>query len=120
MVSSPQPLPNAEMASVEEKKITEYLLSDTHPQGRSKAQFFRAFGFVPERGAELAEALVRHAQTGSVVSQVSLPDSTQYAIEGELPAPDGRRPQVRTVWETRPGGEPRPRLITAYPTSART
>ena len=118
MSSSRQTLPNAETAYVEQQKITGYLLNDTHPQGRSKARFFRAFGFAPERWEEMAGALFFQAQTGGVVSRVSLPDSVQYAVEGEMSAPDGRRPLVRTVWETRPD-ETRPRLITAYPASAR-
>jgi len=99
----PATLPNAVQAYVEEKKITGYLLSDTHPQGRSKAVFFRAFGFVPAQWQELAAALVAQGAAGTVVSTLVLPDSTQYAVEGELSALDGRAP----------------RLITAYPRSER-
>lgn len=80
MASSQQRLPSAETAYVEEKKITDYLLNDTHPQGRSKARFFRSFGFVLERGEELSAALVKQAQIGTVISQEFLPDSTQYAV----------------------------------------
>ena len=38
-------------------------------------------------------------------------------VEGELPAPDGRRPRVRTVWQV-DKGQIAPRLITAYPLAA--
>jgi hypothetical protein len=34
-------LPNAEKAVIERRKLTEYLLSETHPTGRFKAQFFK-------------------------------------------------------------------------------
>ena len=114
----PATLPNAVQAYVEEKKITGYLLSDTHPQGRSKAVFFRAFGFVPAQWQELAAALVAQGAAGTVVSTLVRPDSTQYAVEGELSALDGRAPRIRTVWEVRPE-DARPRLITAYPRSER-
>ena len=38
-------LPNADKAVVDQKKIQEYLLSKTHPDGWSKAQFFSSIGF---------------------------------------------------------------------------
>lgn len=115
---SPTTLPNAAQAYVEEKKVTDYLLNDAHPQGRSKARFFRAFGFVPEHWEGLADALCAQGWQGTVVSTLVLPDGRQYAVEGELAAPDGRRPRVRTVWETRLE-DTRPPLITAYPASQR-
>jgi hypothetical protein len=42
----------------------------------------------------------------------------RYEIEGELAAPDGRRPRVCTVWQI-DTGETAPRLITAYPLEAK-
>ena len=41
----------------------------------------------------------------------------RYEVEGELLAPDGRRPRVRTVWQV-DTGQIAPRLITAYPLEA--
>ena len=41
----------------------------------------------------------------------------RYEIEGELAAPDGRRPRVCTAWQI-DIGETLPRLITAYPLEA--
>lgn len=38
-------LPNREKAYVPERKLTSYLLSLTHPVGKSKAQFFYRHGF---------------------------------------------------------------------------
>ena len=38
-------LPNASVARVDFEKLTEYLLSETHPIGRSKAAVFRRLGF---------------------------------------------------------------------------
>jgi hypothetical protein len=39
---------------------------------------------------------------------------TRYLVEGDLPAPDGRSPLVRSVWQF-DYGTVAPRLITAYP-----
>jgi hypothetical protein len=38
-------LPNRQQAYVPDTKLTGYLLSLVHPVGRSKARFFRRFGF---------------------------------------------------------------------------
>jgi hypothetical protein len=41
-------LKGIERASVRRRKVVDYLLSLTHPEGRGKAAFFRRFGFHPE------------------------------------------------------------------------
>jgi hypothetical protein len=41
-------LPNREQAFIQPAKLTEYLLSETHPVGKSKAKFFRYWGFNEE------------------------------------------------------------------------
>ena len=38
-------LPNAQAATVPERKVTLYLLNPAHPAGGSKASFFLRFGF---------------------------------------------------------------------------
>jgi hypothetical protein len=107
-------LPNVAQALVPERKITAYLLSLTHRDGRSKAIFFLRFGFTPDHWEALADALRRHAIDNDVAECEDTPFGTSYAIEGPLLAPDNRSPQVRVVWfiET---GEQIPRLVTAYP-----
>jgi hypothetical protein len=54
-------LPNLEQAIVPPEKITDYLLSITHEDGKHKAAFFMGFGFTVESWEELAEALIDHA-----------------------------------------------------------
>jgi hypothetical protein len=54
-------LPFAELAIIPAAKLTDYLLSSTHPQGSSKAAFFLHLGFSRERTAELHAALPEHA-----------------------------------------------------------
>lgn len=38
-------LPNLDRAIVPERKVTAYLLSETHPEGHSKARFCSRHGF---------------------------------------------------------------------------
>lgn len=111
-------LPDAESAYVEERKVTAYLLAFGHPDGHDKAMYFAGFGFRPGGWRLLADALTEHAATGELVEREETPFGVQYAVEGPLRAPDGRRPSVRSVWEERPGDRG-PRLVTAYPGSRR-
>lgn len=108
-------LPNAERAQVERSKIVDYLLSPTHPIGRSKAKFFRRFGFRDDQWEVMATALRKHAVSHDVVEAVDFAFGRRYIIEGTVESPDGRNPGIRTVWMV-PKGQMFPRLVTAHPT----
>mgnify|MGYP001567028609 CR=1 FL=1 len=110
-------LPNVDRAGVPGRKITHYLLSPTHRDGQHKAEFFHSFGFNPETWEKLAAALLNHARNHEVASVVSTPFGTNYVIEGPLAAPDGRTPNVRSVWFIANGAETAT-LATAYPLDA--
>jgi hypothetical protein len=77
-------LPHAKRVRVERKKIVEYLLSASHPDGSSKARFFSRFGFAVARWTMLAEALKKHGRTHPVVSSVESKHGTRYTIDGHL------------------------------------
>jgi hypothetical protein len=107
-------LPHAESAVVEQEKICGYLLNAKHQYGASKAKFFAEFGFTLESWEVLAEALREHGQRHEVSKEKETGFGSRYEVDGELTAPDGRRPRVRTVWQV-DQGETAPRLITAHP-----
>ena len=107
-------LPNAEHAIVPARKITHYLLSAEHRDGRHKAEFFRSFGFKLEAWEELASALLDHARNHEVVEIVPTPFGRNFVIEGALNAPDGRSPEVRVVWYIAKNAKTAT-LTTAYP-----
>lgn len=107
-------LPDSERAHVDQHKITDYLLSPTHPDGRTKAQFFMRFGFRPEAWQQLADALQEVGVSNPVIAVAESPHGARYTVDGLFQAPDGRTPRVRTVWIVEPGSSG-PRLITAYP-----
>ena len=110
-------LPNADLAIVEREKITEYLLNPGHRYGGSKARFFAGFGFTLEAWDVLASALREHAQRYEISRTYETLWGPRFEINGELNAPDGRQPRIRTVWQV-DGGRIAPRLITAYPLEA--
>jgi len=107
-------LPNVDQAEISAEKLTGYLLSATHRDGKHKAAFFTRFGFKPEAYQQLKQALLEHAHRHDVVKQEPSPFGIRFVVEGPMPAPNGRAPNVRTVWfvET---GHGTPRFVTAYP-----
>ncbi|MCK6568847.1 MAG: hypothetical protein L6Q45_14280 [Anaerolineales bacterium] len=107
-------LPNKINAIVPIVKITDYLLSETHAVGKSKAKFFRSFGFDDANADDFQRALIRLAQTGALTDMTETAYGNKYVVDGELEAPNGDMIRLRTVWiiET---GESAPRLVTAHP-----
>jgi hypothetical protein len=112
-------LPNHEQAIIPRAKITDYLLSLSHPDGRGKARFFASFGFSIEAWEILAEALLRHAADREVTRIGTSPFGTRYVIERIISTPGGGAPLICAVWfiET---SEDIPRFATAYLSPIRT
>ena len=62
-------VPNVGNATLDDRKITKYLLDDTHPQNQGKAKFFNLFGFTQANWQELRKALLDHPRNNAVVSR---------------------------------------------------
>jgi hypothetical protein len=107
-------LPNADRAFIDDRKIVDYLLAQTHGKGGAKACFLIDFDFSRAAPALLVDALLLHARSNKVLRLQTSPHGLKYVIEGPLPAPDGRAPVVRTVWIV-DAGEDVPRFVTAFP-----
>ncbi|MGH8533238.1 MAG: DUF6883 domain-containing protein [Gammaproteobacteria bacterium] len=60
-----------------EDKITGYLLSPIHRDGRHKAAFFLGLGFAAEAWQALAAALLKHAADHEVAKVESMPFGTR-------------------------------------------
>lgn len=107
-------LPRRDELEIAPAKLHSYLLSETHPVGRSKAAFFAGvLGFHPARWSEFESALRWHA-SGQVVSSVASPYGTKYVVRASLRGPSGRAAQVQSVWFVARHGGPT-RFVTAYP-----
>lgn len=111
-------LPNAEHAVIEDAKVRDYLLSESHPVGRFKAAFFTAMGFRSDRWQELQSALREHARQHEARPGEWSEYGTKYEVTGVLAGPEGRTATVLVAWIV-PTGENAPRLITVQPARRR-
>ena len=107
-------LPDADQVLIPLRKLTDYLLSDTHPRGMEKARYLRSYGFTADRVDLLEAALRSIAMTGDLVATDRSAHGTMYVVVGVSMAPTGRMIRLRTVWIVEPA-DPRPRFVTAYP-----
>jgi hypothetical protein len=107
-------LPNGDEASVPDRKLREYLLSETHPVGKAKARFWRSNGFDDHNLEALREALIAIARSGEMVAALPSPHGVKYVVEGMLYTPLDSSVRVQTVWIVE-SGQVIPRLVPAYP-----
>lgn len=110
-------LPNAASATLDDAKITQYLLNPSHPVGGGKAKFFLSRGFTQAKWPELKLALLDHPQHNQVTSQTANMHGERYVISCSLRTPDTTNPCVISVWNIQPS-DPYPRFVTAYPNPA--
>lgn len=107
-------MPNNEQSFIADNKIENYLLSDTHVDGKHKAAFFKRFGFNSTEPDTFKESLFDHAVTREVVNTIQDTHGTKYVLECELKTPDERKLYIVSVWIIKEG-ENSPALVTAYP-----
>ena len=107
-------LPNSHCATVERQKIVDYLLNVKHIRGKSKATFFRTFGFSVASWIVLQEALIAQGCSNPVVESTQTGFGPRYTVKCNCRSPDGRNPCIFTVWQIDVGSVC-PRLITAFP-----
>lgn len=107
-------LPHRTHVVVSIAKLTEYVLSETHPTGKFKAEFFRNVGFDEDNAARLAKALRKIANSEKVQRVSESVFGSKYIIDGYIEGPNGKKVKVRTVWVIE-SGQKRPRFVTAYP-----
>jgi hypothetical protein len=109
---------------IERRKLEEYLLSPTHPDGRNKLRLWRSVFGIGEKDAGLLERLIREQ-----LSQAE-PEERRGKVLGEsdrvirqwqllIPCfrgPNGNVGPVKTGWAFEPGSNAeRPHLTNAYP-----
>lgn len=108
-----QPLPSAASAIVDLRKMSDYLLSETHPRGRHKARVFRAaLGLGPRDAEWLRDAILAAVPSlDAVLTDVSV-WGQQWRVD--IPLTRQRRfAVVRSVWLV-PSDSTAPRLMTAW------
>jgi hypothetical protein len=105
-------LPNRKNAYIPPEKLTGYLLSETHVVGKTKARFFRAYGYNDDNVHLLEQGLLQIARNNEIAEETTSPHGT--GVQGTLSTPRGPVVIVHTVWIIEPEDE-RPRFVTAYP-----
>ena len=107
-------LPNSKNAYIPKEKLINYLLSETHTDGRGKAKFFRAAGFNEDNLLELEKVLIKVAATQQIRNISESTHGIKYVIDGSIKSPSGKVVKLRTIWIVEPDKKA-PRFITAYP-----
>lgn len=105
---------NRDKAFIPEQKFQNYLLSMTHPVGKSKAKFFSNLGFNKTNVDQLENKFLRIAQEEEVLTTKNTSYGTKYIIEGSLNYSQSSVIMIRTVWITEIGNQEQ-RFVTAYP-----
>lgn len=107
------PLLNANQAFIDDRKLMDYCLSESHPIGKHKAKVFKsALGFSVEHFQQLKEAILQ----AILKNEANFTESNQYGelyvvdIEVENPP---QKALVRTSWIVR-FDEDFPRLTSCY------
>ncbi len=108
------PLPDADHAVVEPRKLRDYLLSPSHPVGRFKAAFLAGLGYTQEDWGVLSADLRQQAITGIARTVQATRFGQKYEVTGFLKGPAGKRVEVVSVWIIL-SDEEFPRFITAFP-----
>ncbi|MHB8283686.1 MAG: DUF6883 domain-containing protein [Caulobacteraceae bacterium] len=104
-------LPFALWRRISAVKVQGYLLNETHPDSGLKASAFKGFGFVSDNTDALMTALFDHPIRNPVAELTTTPYGGKYIVRGALETPDGRNPEVETIWIVE--ADQRPRLATA-------
>lgn len=107
-------LPNGKNAYIPSSKLSDYLLSKTHPIGKWKGRLFRAHGFNETNVDLLEKSLISIANYEDLKDVVRSEHGTKYIIDGSVQTPVGSSIRVRTIWIIEVEQD-RPRFVTAYP-----
>ena len=90
-------LPNLHKATIDRRKITNYLLAREHPTGRAKAAFFEGFGFHPDRPEIFEAQLIAHAHRNEIRETIDTEFGTKFIITGPMCTPIGVSARICVV-----------------------
>jgi hypothetical protein len=106
-------LPNAHKTIIDLKKVREYLLSPSHPDGRYKAAFFRNFGYDASDNSQLRNDFQKLILSHDAIQEAASSYGKKYLVQGKITGPSGETFNISTFWIILEGEEV-PRFITVY------
>lgn len=107
------PLPAADRAIIERRKLEGYLLDPAHEDGRHKARVFQsALGIGAAEWRYLNEAILEGVRDAPVSAIVPTPYGSRCTVVVPIQGLNGQRNDVVTGWLV--VGDSPPRLVTAY------
>ncbi len=107
------PIPDANRAVASVEKVRDYLLNSEHPDGGSKAVWFRSLGYEQDDWRQLADDLLAIAMGCGEFDTETNRFGIKYKAQGWV-GHNGYRPgHLMTVWIVE--GDDPPRLVTAFP-----
>lgn len=107
-------VPNNDRASIPIEKIRDYLLSNSHPIGKSKAVFFNKIGYNLEKIDLLSKELNRIILENEVYKEISTRYGNKYLVKGNIGLAFKKTIPVVTIWIIEKEDSV-PRFVTAYP-----
>lgn len=105
-------LPNAENAFIDDRKLIDYCLSESHPVGKHKVRFISALGFSVENYQDLKNAILINIQN----NEATITEINQYGALYVVDISAENSPKnaiVRTSWIIKTD-ENFPRLTSCY------
>ncbi len=107
-------LPNADRATIDKRKLREYLLNPDHPAGKHKARVFDAAFGLTRADADLLHDMILGTLRDPHDARPGIVDEhgRRFVVDLEL-RNDQCRARVRTSWIVRAEDDP-PRFVTAY------
>jgi len=112
------PLPNADRAHIDPRKLRDYALNPEHASGRYKAEFFAQMGYTAANWQQLERDIREQHLSQPAEQGKPSPYGFKYVITAPLRGPNGVTRQVTTVWLVRPGNDVA-ELITIQPAARR-
>jgi len=96
------------------EKLTNYLLNETHPVGKSKAKFFIKHGYTLNNIDELKKQLTYLIENNDIKETIETEYGSKYIIDGHIKSTIETKIRIRTIWIIE-NSMNEIRFITCYP-----
>jgi hypothetical protein len=100
---------------IPENKLEKYLLNISHPDGYSKALFFKKHGYEINNSDLLEVELKKFANIFEVSKTIETQFGTKFIIDGFIKSFINQIIEIRTIWFVEKSDSKNAKLVTVYP-----